>query len=186
MSGVIIACKDDAMCEKLRAVLVSSGIEVLGTAAKGAYALKLASRFYDNGGVILCTYALTDMTASELFKIKPDNVEMVVMLSARQKTFFQGNGMLCLDVPLKRNDLIETLGMLIEHKWSSLNDFGRLQTSSSRRTDEEKQIIFNAKSLLMERNNMTEPDAHRFMQKRSMNSGEALVEVAKKILNGVL
>ena len=38
----------------------------------------------------------------------------------------------------------------------------------------------------MERNNMTEPEAHRFMQKKSMDTGDSLVAVAEKILNGVL
>lgn len=186
MSGVIIACKDSAMCEKLSAALSSAGIEVLGTVTKGASALHLANRFYDDGGVMLCSYAMSDMTASELYKIKPDNFEMVVLLSARQRTIFRGKGMLCLDVPLNRNDLIETLGMLIDHKWTRLNNFGRKESGPVQRTEEEKQIIFKAKALLMDRNNMTEPDAHRFMQKKSMDSGDTLVIVAQKILNGVL
>lgn len=186
MSGVVIACKDNAMCEKLRTVLLSAGIEVLGTATKGASALHIASRFYEDGGVLLCSYSMSDMTASELYKIKPDNFEMVVLLSARQRSIFRGKGMLCLDVPINRNDLIETLGMLIEHKWTQLNNFGRSEQKPAERTEEEKELIFKAKSLLIDRNHMTEPDAHRFMQKKSMDSGETLVSVAQKILNGVL
>ena len=33
---------------------------------------------------------------------------------------------------------------------------------------------------------MSEPDAHRFLQKQSMNSGHSLVDIAMNILNGVL
>ena len=33
---------------------------------------------------------------------------------------------------------------------------------------------------------MSEPDAHRFLQRQSMNSGQTLVSVAMNILNGVL
>lgn len=186
MSGVIIACKDNAMCEKLRSVLTYAGIEVLGTVSKGASAIHIASRYYEEGGVILCSYAMSDMTASELYKIKPDNFEMVVLLTARQFSIFRGKGMLCLNVPINRNDLIETLGMLIEHKWTRLNNFGRKDLKPVERTEEEKALIFKAKALLMDRNNMTEPDAHRFMQKKSMDSGDTLVSVAQKILNGVL
>lgn len=186
MSGVIVACKDNVMCEKLKLVLTSAGIDVLGTAAKGASAIHIASRFYDEGGVILCSYAMSDMTASELYKIKPDNFEMVVLLTARQQSIFHGNGMLCLNVPINRNDLIDTLGMLIEHKWTSLNDFGRREQKPAERTEEEKELIFKAKALLMERNHMSEPDAHRFMQKKSMDTGDTLISVAQKILNGVL
>lgn len=186
MNGVIVACKDSAMCDKLSQCLASAGISVLGTATKGASALHLASRFYDKGGVLLCAYAMSDMTAYELYKIKPDNFDMVVLLSARQRSVFHGSGMLCLDIPINRADLIETLAMLTEHKWTRMNAGSKKISKPAERTEDEKDLIANAKALLMDRNNMTEPDAHRFMQKRSMDSGEALAEVAQKILNGVL
>ncbi len=186
MRGVIVACKDPAMCEKLRVTLAGAGIEVFGTVTKGGSALRMASRYCDDGGVLLCTYAMNDMTAYELYKIKPDNFEMVVLLSARQRAILVGKGMVCINVPVNRNDLIETLAMLlIDNKWSRLNSFGR-KDQKPHRTEEEKQIIFKAKALLMDRNNMTEPEAHRFMQKKSMDTGESLVNIANQILNGVL
>lgn len=186
MNGVIVACKDSAMCDKLSQCLASAGISVLGTATKGASALHMANRFYDKGGVLLCAYAMSDMTAYELYKIKPDNFDMVVLLSARQRAVFHGSGMLCLDIPINRGDLIETLALLTEHKWTQMSNAPKQDSKPAERTENEKKLIANAKALLMERNNMTEPDAHRFMQKKSMDSGEAMVEVARKILNGVL
>lgn len=186
MNGVIIACKDSGMCEKLSQCLASAGISVIGTATKGAAALHLAGRFYDKGGVLLCAYAMSDMTAYELYKIKPDNFDMVVLLSARQRSVFHDSGMLCLDIPINRADLIETLALLTEHKWTRMSSGAKKDSKPAERTEDEKNIIANAKALLMDRNNMTEPDAHRFMQKKSMDSGEAMAEVAQKILNGVL
>lgn len=181
MNGVIIACRDSGMRDKLSQCLASAGISVLGTAAKGASALHIANRFYEGVGVILCAYSMGDMTAPELYKIKPDNFEMVVLVSARQRSVSRGSRMLCLDIPINRRNLIDTLEMLMDHGIAARKD-----SKPPQRTEDEKKIILRAKSLLMERNNMTEPDAHRFMQKRSMDSGEALVEIAGKILNGVL
>lgn len=174
------------MCDKLSQVLVSAGIPVLGTATKGASALHLMNRLGDGGGALLCTYALSDMTASELYQIKPDNFEMVVILSARQRAIFRGEGMLCLDIPMNRRDLIETVGMLVERRWGSSPPAEKKNAGPTERSSQQKELIFRAKALLMERNNMTEPDAHRFMQKQSMDTGESLVTVAEKILNGVL
>ncbi len=185
MCGVVIACKDDAMCEKLRSVLTSADIDVLGTASKGASAIHIASRFYE-GGVILCSYVLNDMNASELYKIKPQNFEMVVLLSGRHHCMFRGKGVLCLDVPVNRNDLIETIRLLIRNRWTDSSGSKRTEQKNIERTEEERQLIFRAKALLMDRNNMTEPDAHKFMQKKSMDSGDTLVITAQKILNGVL
>ena len=179
LGGVIIACKDSAMCDKLAHTLAASGIDIIGTATKGASALQKAARYYGDHGVLLCSYAMTDMTASELYRIMPEGFEMVVLLSARQRAVFGGGEMLCLDIPVNRSDLISTLRMLTEPQKP-------VSFRPEKRSESDREIISKAKALLMERNGMSEPDAHRFLQKRSMNSGESLVSVAMNILNGVL
>ena len=179
MGGVIIACKDSAMCDKLAHTLAASGIEVLGTATKGASALQKAARYYGDRGVLLCSYAMSDMTASELYRIMPEGFEMVVLLSPRQRAVFDGGDMLCMDIPVNRGDLISTLRMLTDTQPHS-------PAAKEQRSESDKEIIGRAKALLMERNGMSEPDAHRFLQRQSMNSGQTLVSVAMNILNGVL
>lgn len=42
-------------------------------------------------------------------------------------------------------------------------------------------LITEAKALLMERNHMTEEEAHRYLQKTSMDNGTSLVETAEMI-----
>ena len=44
-------------------------------------------------------------------------------------------------------------------------------------------LINEAKALLMERNNMTESEAHRYIQKCSMDSGTNLVETSQMIIS---
>ena len=51
------------------------------------------------------------------------------------------------------------------------------------RSQEERLLIDRAKALLMERNNMTETEAHRYLQKCSMNSGTNLVETAQMVMS---
>ena len=58
----------------------------------------------------------------------------------------------------------------------------RKKTQPKRRTAGEEKIINKAKALLMERNQMTENDAHKYIQKLSMDSGNNLVETAEMIL----
>ena len=50
------------------------------------------------------------------------------------------------------------------------------------RSDEERQIINSAKLLLIERNGFTEDEAHKYIQRCSMESGINLVESAQMIL----
>ena len=78
--------------------------------------------------------------------------------------------------PVRRSDLINSVHMLLHLR----EDGARL--SMPRRSEEEKQIIGEAKALLMERHGMTEAEAHRYIQKRSMDAGAKMVQTAKLIL----
>ena len=49
-----------------------------------------------------------------------------------------------------------------------------------------KELINEAKALLMERNNLSEEEAHRYIQKRSMDNGTGLTETAQMILSLLL
>ena len=51
------------------------------------------------------------------------------------------------------------------------------------RSEKERNLITNAKRILMERNNMTEAEAHRYIQKCSMDSGTNMVETAQMIIS---
>ena len=54
-----------------------------------------------------------------------------------------------------------------------------IKTNDSER---EENYIKNAKALLMERNHLTEEEAHRYIQKSSMDNGTNMVETAQMIL----
>ena len=51
------------------------------------------------------------------------------------------------------------------------------------RPPEEQAVIDDAKRLLMNRNGMTEEQAHRFLQKKSMDSGAKLIQTAQLVLD---
>ena len=60
--------------------------------------------------------------------------------------------------------------------------YSRTKERSRKRNDAEKKLVDQAKALLMERNNMSEDEAHRYLQKSSMDSGTNLTETAQMIL----
>jgi len=51
-----------------------------------------------------------------------------------------------------------------------------------KRTQEEQELVDRAKAILMERNQMTEDEAHRYLQKTSMDNGTSFTETAQMIL----
>ena len=84
-----------------------------------------------------------------------------------------------LSMPLKVYDLINTVDMMaqaIERRRR------RGRQRPKERSAEEEGLIKEAKELLMNRNHMTEEEAHRYLQKCSMDSGTNLVEEARMVL----
>ena len=59
----------------------------------------------------------------------------------------------------------------------------KLKQIPKERTKEEQELINEAKALLMERNNLSEEEAHQYIQKRSMDNGTGLTETAQMILS---
>ena len=79
----------------------------------------------------------------------------------------------------KRRHLVNTLEMMTQ----TLERRRRKRRESVRkRSTEEKAVIDQAKALLMERNHMSESEAHRYLQKNSMESGTNMLETAQMVL----
>ncbi len=54
-----------------------------------------------------------------------------------------------------------------------------------RRCPEEEALLSRAKAALMDRRGMTEEQAHRFLQKRSMDGGVKMTDTAKQVLEEI-
>ena len=90
------------------------------------------------------------------------------------------SGVVSLAQPLKVHELISTMEMVVSHAERIRR---KRRTQPRRRTGEEKALIDRAKAVLMERNNMTEAEAHRYLQKTSMDNGTGFTETAQMILS---
>ncbi len=88
-----------------------------------------------------------------------------------------GENLCKLAVPASRADFCATLHLLMDLETASLRH------PPSRRREEEQQVIRRAKELLMDVNRMSEAEAHRFLQKRSMDHCTKLVETAREIID---
>lgn len=74
-----------------------------------------------------------------------------------------------------RTDLIATVNLMFSlDQPPSLLVKKRMETGQ----EDEKKVLLRAKELLMQRNGLSENQAHRFLQKKSMNAGNKLIESA--------
>jgi response regulator NasT len=104
---------------------------------------------------------------------------MLLLASERVCRECSTKDVVCVSQPLKVQDLMSTLEMMC------MNQARRRKKMRSKprvRSEEEKKILWEAKETLMERNQMTEEEAHKYIQKCSMDSGTSLVETAQMVL----
>lgn len=174
MDKVIVAFESEKTLRQMCDILEREGLPVAAACTSGAHALR-AARKYD-GGVILSGYKLRDMASVELYHDVPPGFVLLVLADQMKLELIEQEEIVKLSAPVRKRDLIATVQMLLETAAE------RPKPAVPQRSEEEKQIIWQAKYLLMERQNMTEEQAHRFIQKRSMDTGAKMVQTARIIL----
>lgn len=177
MVSVIVVFPKLEDAKNIRNLLVRNGYDVIGVCTSGAQALQMIEHLDD--GIILCGYRFNDMLYTELYECLPPNVQMLLAASPHILDECRDNDIVCLSLPLKVHDLINTLEMMT----AALLRRRKKKGKPKQRSEEERKIIDGAKKLLMERNNMTEKEAHRYIQKCSMDSGNTLVETAQMVFS---
>ncbi len=130
-------------------------------------------------GIVVCGYKFSDMMYSELFHDLGPTFEMLLVASRAKLEEGVADGIVCVEMPLKSYDLLNTLEMMMQ-ALERIRKKGRQKPKE--RNIAQKAIIDEAKKLLMNTRNMTEEEAHRFIQKSSMDSGTNMVETAQMVL----
>lgn len=178
MIGIIVVFPNKDNATNIRNLLVRGGMTVTGVCTTGAQALHFAEDIDE--GIVVCGYKLKDMMYTELREYLPKNFEMLLIASQDKWSDGLVNGVMGLSMPIKVYDLINTIEMMLRNV-----DRRRKKRKQEKkgRSSQQQAIIKKAKDLLMSRNNMTEEEAHRYLQKNSMDSGTNMVETAEMVLS---
>lgn len=173
---VAFAKLDDA--KKIKNVLNRSGFDDI-LACSSAYQVISAANDSD-GGVVVCGYKLADMHYSELYGYLPRECSMLLVASPEKLQDCYSQDIVCLAMPIHTQELVSTVRMMTMDVARELKR--RRKHQPKRRSPQEQKTLDAAKALLMERNQMTEAEAHKYIQKLSMDSGNDLIETAEMIL----
>lgn len=177
MRNIIVAFSKRENVVSIRNILVKSGFCDPAVCVTGSKVLQYAEMW--NSGIVICGYRLQDMQYMQLKALLPEGFEMLLIAPAEKWTDELPEGVIGLPCPLKVYDLINTVEMMENAQQRKR----RKQRDNIRKRDNaERQVIDRAKALLMERNNMSEEEAHRYLQKTSMESGTNMTETAEMIL----
>ncbi len=178
MVNIIVAFPKLENGKNIKNILVRNGFQVGAVCSTGAQILQQADLLED--GIVICAARLKDMMYLQLRECLPPHFQMLVAVNPN--TWGEGapENVVCLAMPFKVHELVSTLemmyGVVIRRK-------KKKKSRLTKRSEEETQTIQKAKEVLMVRNRMTEEEAHRYMQKCSMDNGTSLVETAQMILS---
>ena len=178
MTNIIVLFSKTEEAKSIRSLLIKRGYDVTAVCTTGAQALASASDLSD--GIIVCGYRYPDMMYSELQGLLPPYFEMLLLVPGRLQDECGGRGIVCVSMPLKVQDFMATVDMMaagVERRRKKRRQKPRA------RSEDERKVIDEAKKLLMERNNLSEEEAYRYLQKCSMDSGTNMVETAQMVLS---
>lgn len=177
MSNIIVVFPKRENATNIRNLLVRGGMTVTGVCTTGAQAINIADTM--EGGIVVCGYQMVDMLYTELREYLPPDFELLLVASRDKWGDHLVQGVVGLSMPIKVYDLMNTLEMIQETMYRRRK---KHKDALKNRTPEQRAIIEKAKALLMERNNMSEEEAHKYLQKSSMDSGTNIVETAQMVL----
>ena len=163
MTNIVVAFSRQGDAKNIKNILMRNGFQVVAVCTSGSQVLSSLEDL--SSGIVVSGYRFEDM--------------ILVALPSR----FEGEmprDVVCLSMPLKVHDLVGTLEMMCR---SQVKRKRRMGEHPAGRNERELQIIARAKEILMERNNMSEREAHRYIQKCSMDSGTNMVETAWMIIS---
>ena len=176
MRSIIVAYSKLEDAKKIRAILIRHGLSVNGICTTADQAISLASTLY--GGVIICGYRLADGIYLNLAEGLSDNFQVLLVTSPRNvDDEVLPSNTVFLPTPLKVQDLLQTLSPMLGEV-----SLQRKKSKPVPRNEEDQKKIDKAKEILMGRNHMTEPEAHRYLQKCAMDSGTKIVETAEMVI----
>ena len=178
MVGIIVVFSNKDNAANIRNLLVRNGMDVAGVCTSGAQAVHYAETV--DAGIVICGFQLRDMMYKDLREYLPKEFDMLLLAPPDKWCGGEAEGVIGLSMPLKAYDFINTMEMMLANLERRRK---KKKKAAGKRSPKQQALIREAKELLMERNHMSEEEAHRYIQKCSMDSGTNLAETAEMVLS---
>lgn len=176
MNQLMIAFVGEKTRQHLAQMFEASEFSVEAICGTGMEILSRVDRTYR--GAVLCGSSLYDMSAEELHDSLPKGAVMVLLAGEGELQGLSCSNAIKVPAPATEESLLE-----------AIREAQRLsgeRTAVPQRSDADKQLITEAKELLMARKGLPEQEAYRLIQRTSMNSGFKMVHTAQGILDGTI
>ena len=174
MNHTVVAFEKEESRDRIADMLEKSGVAVRFRCRSGAEVLRAVKTM--GSGVVICGHKLTDMSAGELAHELHGQAKFLVLAKQNQLDMMDNPDVFKLQLPISAGELRGSVSIL--QQLDEISSRGQ----APQRSEEERHVIGKAKELLMETRGFTEAEAHKFLQKRSMETGTKLADTARQIL----
>lgn len=175
--NIVIVFPKKEIAMKINNILTNNGYHVAAICASGAKALVAVQRLEE--GIIVSGVRYVDMMYQDLKDELTDDFEMILVATHSQWDYYGEDGVTFLPVPFKAYELID---LVEDFSWKLEKKKKRRKIKSKVRSSEEEKKILQAKERLMSYHDWSEEQAHRYLQKNSMDTGRSLVDTAECVL----
>lgn len=175
MANIVVAFENENNRNRVREMLEINGLSVSVSCRSGSEAIRAIRKM--SGGIVVCGYKLAEMTVSDLAYDLGSLALILAIASPQQLEMCRSDNIFKLPTPFTKGDLISSVRMLLQMQEKYY------KSQPPRRSEKDTADINRAKELLMTRNGMTEEEAHRFIQRRSMDTGAKAADTARLIIN---
>lgn len=174
MRQIVVAFERQSNCDRLREALESTGEFSCLTCRSAAQVKRTVAKLRLD--LVVCGFKLTDESCETLYFDLPQRCAMLMVGPQARLELCEAEGIFKLQAPVRRSELLASVRLLAQ-----LHRPGR-DEAPAQRSQEEQELVERAKVVLMDRHGMTEEQAHRFLQKQSMDNGARLADTARLVL----
>ena len=172
MARLLVAFADRQLARQIAQGLEAAGLPVFRVCSTANDARRAFNLCDD--GVLICQARFPDSTADQLANDLGNRALLLAVGRAEQLGACEHPNVYTLSAPFNMRELIASANMLLQTHYKQLPHRG----------SDEKTLIDRAKTALMRARGLSEPEAHAWLQKESMRSGESMLRCAQRILQG--
>ncbi|MBR4457726.1 MAG: ANTAR domain-containing protein [Clostridia bacterium] len=172
MARIVIAGSSEQSRTQLARLLSSSGYPVYRLCSSASELRRVLNDCDD--GVLILAGQMTDCSADELFWDYGEQVQILLIAKPPVLEACEEPGIFRLTLPTSQQAVLGAVEMLTQLH----------QMRLPKRASDERRAVEEAKRLLMRRDGLTEPQAHRMLQQFAMNHGLRMADCAAQIIKG--
>lgn len=173
MREIIIASANGRAAENIKNILQSDSLFVSNIYASGSEILSYASIRPD--AVVICGRLSDGMSALTLADMLPGGFDLIWLMPSGEFSPGFVSNLITLNMPVNRIEFVNTVRVLAVTA-------GERYVRKNLRSKDDEDLLLKAKHRLMERHLISEREAHKLIQRRSMEAGIKLLDIARIIM----